>query len=240
MQAVVESVRVEFRIRRCGIAFEIGREHVAMRPAAVGWVELPESTDIAALHGAKRNLIRGIPARVIPLQRYADDTVTGCMTVPNQSVVFAIIIRCDCRIVFVPVLECVEQMASRADGRRGCQEQSRLAVRATADARDLVRQRVKVRHAHRTRRREIALVRKVRAFTIIDEIYGFRNQPIDITIALTVRVCPHVRRNATDRDGDIGTVVEVEASKIILIGFAFTRMLRDDDAGNRLEKFAWP
>jgi len=47
-QAVIEGVRVDLRIRRCRIAFEIGREGVPMRAAAVGWVELSEATDIAA------------------------------------------------------------------------------------------------------------------------------------------------------------------------------------------------
>lgn len=48
----------------------------------------------------------------------------------------------------------------------------------------------------------------------------------------------HVDGHAVDLDGEIGAVVKVEAAQEILIGFTFSGMLGDDQAGHDIQRLA--
>ena len=53
-----------------------------------------------------------------------------------------------------------------------------------------------------------------------------------------MRVRWQVKRHIVEENGDIGAVVEIEAAKEILVGLAAAGVLRDDEAGNRLQYFS--
>ena len=45
----------------------------------------------------------------------------------------------------------------------------------------------------------------------------------------------HVDRHAVHKRGEVGAVVEVEAAQKVLVGFAITTVLGDDDARHKLQ-----
>ena len=53
-----------------------------------------------------------------------------------------------------------------------------------------------------------------------------------------MRVRRQVQRHIVDENGEIRAVIEIEAAKKILVGLAAAGVLRDDDAGNRLQDFS--
>jgi hypothetical protein len=53
-----------------------------------------------------------------------------------------------------------------------------------------------------------------------------------------VRVRRQVKRHTVEENGEIRTVVEIEAAQKILVGLAATGVLRDDQAGKRLQNFS--
>ncbi len=68
----------------------------------------------------------------------------------------------------------------------------------------------------------------------------FRNQEIDVGITLAMAMRGHVDRHAVDGDGEVRTVIKIEAAQEILIGFAFAGMLGHDQPRHHLEQFADP
>jgi hypothetical protein len=54
-----------------------------------------------------------------------------------------------------------------------------------------------------------------------------------------VRVTRHVDRDAVDRTFEVGSVVELEAAQIVLIGFAFAAVLANHETRYSLEHFTW-
>ena len=87
---------------------------------------------------------------------------------------------------------------------------------------------------------EIALIGEVGPLADIDRLDQFRNQEVDIGIALAVAVRRHVDRHAVDGDGKIRAVVEIEAAQKILVGFALAGMLGDDQARHDFQHLADP
>ena len=67
-----------------------------------------------------------------------------------------------------------------------------------------------------------------------------RDQKVDISVALPVAMGRHVDRHAVDPDGKIGAMVEIEAAQKILVGFALSGMLGDDQARHDLKRLAGP
>ncbi len=53
-----------------------------------------------------------------------------------------------------------------------------------------------------------------------------------------MRVRREVQRHVVKENGEIRTVVEIEATKKILVGLTAAGVLRDDDAGNGLQNFS--
>ena len=86
-------------------------------------------------------------------------------------------------------------------------------------------------------RREISGVGVVGAFAEGDPRNQFRDQPVQVHVALAVGVGAHIHRHAIDAGGEIGAVVEVEAAQIVLVGLAAAGVRGDDHARHRLEKF---
>ena len=53
-----------------------------------------------------------------------------------------------------------------------------------------------------------------------------------------MRVRRQVKRHIVEEYGEIRAVVEIEAAQEILVGLAAAGVLRDDDAGHRLQDFS--
>ena len=78
----------------------------------------------------------------------------------------------------------------------------------------------------------------IRALAVVDVGYEFGDDEVEVGIALSVTVGGQVDGHAVERGGKIGAVVEVEAAKEILVGFAGAAVLGDDEAGDGFKQFA--
>ena len=80
------------------------------------------------------------------------------------------------------------------------------------------------------RRREVAALDAVGAFAIIDPFDHFRDQKVEIEIALTMPMAPHVDRRTIDITRQIGAMIEVETAKEKLVRLTRPAVLRGDQA----------
>ena len=127
---------------------------------------------------------------------------------------------------------------SRTQFGRACEQPARVAERAAGGHGELVRQGVEVVDVESARRAEVADLREVRPLLVAHLADEFRDEQIEVGVALAVRVRGHVDRHAVERGGEVGAVVEVEAAQVKLVRFPATGMLRDDDAGDGLDDLA--
>ena len=143
------------------------------------------------------------------------------------------------RAVVVRGLERVEQLAA-ADRVRVRDEGAGVAVLADRRRDDAARQAVEEADACRAGRCEVALLGVVRSLAIADAIDELRDQPVQVRVALAVRMRRHVDRHAVDPGREVGAVVEVEAAQVVLVGFPVAAVLRHDDAGDELQHLRGP
>ena len=85
---------------------------------------------------------------------------------------------------------------------------------------------------------EVAERRVVDAELVVEVVDELRDQEVEIRPALPVSVRGHVERHALDARLEVGAVIEVEAAHEVLVRLALARVLRDDDAGHRLQQLA--
>ena len=102
----------------------------------------------------------------------------------------------------------------------------------------LLRQAVDQTDVEAAGRGEIAFVGEVRSLANVDRADRFRHQPVQVGVALAVRVGAHVDRHVVDGDRQVGAVVEIVAAQEILVGFALAAVLRHDQARHGFEHFA--
>src|SRR5262249_59992494 len=88
------------------------------------------------------------------------------------------------------------------------------------------------------RRAVVAYIRGVRTFLVIHALYKFGDDGVHVRVAFAVRVRGEVQGHIVEENGEVGTVVEIEAAKKILVGFAAAGVLSDDDTGNRFQDFS--
>ena len=86
---------------------------------------------------------------------------------------------------------------------------------------------------------EVAELRVIDAELVVDVVDELGNEKIQIGVALTVPVRRHVDRHALEPRLEIGAVVEVEAANEVLIRFAVSGVLRDDQSRDGLEQLAF-
>ena len=86
---------------------------------------------------------------------------------------------------------------------------------------------------------EVADVGEKRAFANIDTADGFRNQPVQVRVTLSMNIGRQVDRYIVDEDGEIGAMIEIPTAQIILIGFAAVRMLDRHQPRCRFDDLAW-
>ena len=91
---------------------------------------------------------------------------------------------------------------------------------------------------HRTDRRKITLISIIGTLGVGDISREFRDEEVQIRVALTMRVCRLVDRHAIDKGTQIGAMVQIIAAQQELIGFAFATVARDLQPGHRFEQLS--
>jgi hypothetical protein len=237
-------VQVQARLDRVGIeletavgqpAFGLERQAVARGVAAVGRIDRAEAADQALIDRALRNLVGRVPVCRIR-HRGERRTVAGLSDAVAQHAVDPVkLFRVLPRAVVVRGLERVEQVAV-SDAAAVGDERAAVAMGAEGERCDAARQRVEQADVGRAGGREVALVGVVRALLVADPVDELGQQPVEIGVAVAVRVRRHVDRHAGDEGREVGAVVEVEAAQEVLVRLAVAAVLRDDHAGHELEQ----
>ena len=91
-----------------------------------------------------------------------------------------------------------------------------------------------------TCRRKVSFVRVVRAFPIVNMVDQLGNQKIEVGVALAVAMARQIDRHAVHMHGEIGAVIQIEASEEVLICLAAAAVLRDDHSGDGLQHLCRP
>jgi hypothetical protein len=84
---------------------------------------------------------------------------------------------------------------------------------------------------------EVSDVGEIRSLAHFQSADRFRNQEIQVGVALTVRVGGQIDRQVVPEYGHVGAVVEIVAAQIVLVGLAGAGVLHDGEAGCRFEDF---
>ena len=130
------------------------------------------------------------------------------------------------------------QPRSCANGSRAGNDATLVAVFSDGERRGTLLQLVGQVNVRGSGGGEVSLFGVVRTFFIVDAVDQFRDEKVEVRVALTVRMGAHVDRHAGDESGKVGTVVQIEAAQEILVGFAIAAMLGDDDPGHEFEQFS--
>ena len=131
----------------------------------------------------------------------------------------------------------VKQIA-RAQLARDAENKPRKLVHAAVDLDEVLGQRLVEHHLGISRRAIVADFGVIRAFLGIHPLHKLRDDGVHVRVALAMRVRRQVQRHAVDENGEVRAVVEIEAAQKILVGFAAAGVLRDDQAGKRLQNLS--
>ena len=159
--------------------------------------------------------------------------------VAQQAVDLAHVVGIDPRPVIRAGLACKQQRAVAEFGRTHA-EDPLISEAADGHFRDVPVDAVDQADVQIADRREVAFVGKIRSLANLERVDRFGHQPVQIRIALPMRMGAHIDRDIIDPDRQVGAVVEVVAAQEILVGFALPAMLGHDQAGDRLEYFPRP
>src|SRR3954471_11609429 len=209
---------------------------VARCLASIAWIDGAEATDQSTRNGPLRDLIRGIPVRLVC---HACDGNAVCLVataVAQHGIQFSEIFGVIPRTILAQELNSIKQCAA-ANVRRPRQQRAFVVMLSQRYGTNGMRERTRVMNICRAGGTEVANFGVVGSLAVIDGRNKFRNQKVQIGITLTMRVSGHVYRHAGDVDGKIGSVVKVEAAQKILIGFTVSAVLRNDQARNIFEDF---
>ena len=88
-----------------------------------------------------------------------------------------------------------------------------------------IRQLISVQILNRARIGQVSPLDEVRTFVEFYPFHGFRDEEIQVGVALAVCVADHVNRQTIDKECDVCPVIIVEAAQKILHGFAATGVL---------------
>ena len=86
--------------------------------------------------------------------------------------------------------------------------------------------------------REIPLVCVVRPFAILNIGHELGDDEVDVGVPLAMGVGRHVDRHVIDGGGEVGAVIEIDSSQVVLVRLAFAAVLADEQAGDPFEQFA--
>jgi hypothetical protein len=162
-----------------------------------------------------RDLIGGVPVRVVPSAGNGHPVAHITTAVADQSVQFLEVITQYPRAVVVYRLEPDEQRAG-ADARGNCPQQTAPTLTSAANGDHRLIQAVHVVDIDRTGRREVSVFGVVRALLELNPAHELRNQQVGIGVAVEVRLRWKIHRNTRDRRGEVGPVIEIEAAQVVV------------------------
>src|SRR5262249_54778533 len=155
-----------FRGSVAGGALPLERPAVAIAVAAISVVDAAEPPDEAAVEGAKRDLVGGVPLCPVAHSGYREAVDRVASAEPNDAVHFAIVVGALPGSVVVVHVERAEQMSVGDLGRRG-DEHAREAFVAAADPHDRCIEGAHVVDVRGTGGGEVALVGEVRPLLVL-------------------------------------------------------------------------
>ena len=85
---------------------------------------------------------------------------------------------------------------------------------------------------------KIADVGEIRSLADFQSTDGFRNEPVEVGVALAVRMGRQIDRHVVDVGGHVGAMIEIVAAQVILVGLAAVGVVDHRQAGSRFENLA--
>ena len=210
--------------------------YLYVSPPSVGSIG-PEAVDESRVDGALGRGLRGVPLAVVPHEGEREPVDVVAERVASHAVVLLVGIRHAPRSGVGGRLEGRQQGAA-AELRRGRQQHAAEIVRAHLEPHDRTIERRGVVDVPGAGGGKVPLLGIVRTLRVLDARHQFRNQEVDVGVALAVRVRRHVHRSAGDGHGEVAAMIEIEPAQEILIGFSLSAVLGDDHAGDGLEDLA--
>ena len=237
VQPIVEEIAMDMGRAVRGAPSPLPGGAVAMGVAAVALIQSTEAPDEAAVHGAARYLIGGVPVPAVAHGGQIETIEGVAPAVAQHPVVAAVLVGMVPWTVVVEDLEGAEHLPGRERGRAG-HEAAIVVVAAAGELDQGARERVRIVDVGRAGRREIPLVGIVRPLAVIDAADDLRDHEIQIGVALAVAVGGKIHRDPGDRGREVGAMVEVESPKEKLVGLAGPRVLGDDHPRHGLQDLA--
>ena len=202
------------------------------RVATVGGIDEAEAGDDAARDGALRYLVAGFPVGPIAHSRQRQAVPVVAAAVAQHAVHLpqprtVVVIQFDCR-----------QHRPVGQLRRRSRERPGPGVAADADTRHRSIEPIEVVDVGSADGREIPLVGEVRPLLELHAAHELGDDKAEVRVALRVRTRWRVHGHTDDGRGEVGSVIEVEAPQVVLVGFPFPAVLADDQSGHRLEDLA--
>ena len=85
---------------------------------------------------------------------------------------------------------------------------------------------------------EISGLGVIRTLLIVHPLDELGDDEVHVRVALSVAMRRHVERHAVEERREVGAVVQIEPTHEVLVGLTPARVLRDDQARDRLEDLA--
>ncbi len=203
----------------------------------IGRVERAEPVD-QALRDRPFGLVGDQPARAFVVHAgHAEAVGQRAAAVAHSGVDLGEVLPRLPRPVVVPEFERAEQLPVFCKMIGATSEQRLIAIGPDRHRR-LRRDLVGDRYVRRRNRPEITDAGVIWPLGIGDPVDDLRDEEAEIGIALSVGVGRAIDRHVVDEVGEVGAVIEVVATDKILVGLAFPRMHRDDEAGDTFEELA--
>ena len=208
-----------------------------MAPAAVGRVHRAEAGDGPGIDGPLRHLVGGRPCGLVAQGGDGAAVVLAAPGPAQHAVQLAVVFRHGPGAVRLLPFQAVEE-ATAAGGRRPGEQAAAETVLPQAQLGEGGRQCADVVDAGRAGGREVPLVRPVGPLAVLDALDQFRDQEVEVGVALAMGMGGHVGRHAHHPGGEVGAVVQVEATQVVLVGLAVAAVLGNDQAGDDFQHLA--
>ncbi len=121
---------------------------------------------------------------------------------------------------------------------RNAEDKPRKLVHAAVHLDKVLGQLLIEHHIGVSRRTIVADFTVIRTFPGIHPLHKLRDDGVHVRVAFAVRVRSQVQRHAVEENGDVRAMVKIEATKKVLVGLAAACVLRDDQAGERLQNLS--
>ena len=208
--------------------------------AALGGIDRAEAVDQPLPDGPLRDLPRPTPVGLGKRRPQGQLHVLGQRRAGLGEDVQAVVAA---RMVEGAVVVIPLDGDERLQGIAGRGEERQVALGVEAAAGDLERvlgHEVLRPEVHHARGVEVPVLGKVRCLQDVDHLDRFRDEEVEVRIALAVGVTPQVHRQPVDEQRQVRAVVGVKAPDQILFGLATPLVLGDDQAGDQPQHVGRP